>query len=229
MLPTNNASIYRVATAYEAAKEAQTVAPDAASATRDLGRARFYDALAGRYGLPGDALSGLGGSAFPDDPDTEQRYDLQSMSVDEILALADSLRGSGRLESGDADLMGYHLDALPFAQDSVFSRSPVADFARSLTGTRSSAADRTLDLIGQQEEQIRYLTENDADPRAIRGAKAVLGQLHQLRAEQALYAQMDSSRDSRDKKESGGFGPFGALTDLINLPASTLALFSSQA
>ena len=236
MLPTNNSSIYRVATAYEAAKQSQTVAPDAADLTRDLGRARFYDALAGRYGLPGSALSGVretaqaggkSGTTSSVDQNIAQRYDLSALSVDEIISLADDLKNAGRLDQSDTDLMQYNMQSLPFGVDSVFSTSPVAAFARAL-GQGSSTGSRTLDLIRQQEEQIQYLSDNDADPRALRGAKAVLGQLRLLQAEQSLYAQMDAARDKADDRQtSGGFGPFGAMTDLMSLPPSTIALFSA--
>lgn len=205
MLPTNNSSIYRVATAYEAAKQSQTVAPDAAALTRDLGRARFYDALAGRYGLPGSALSGA-----------------------HEAAQADDLKNAGWLGQTDTDLRQYTMQTLPFGLDSLFSSSPVAAFARAMGQNSSSASSRTLDLIRQQEEQILYLSDNDADPRALRGAKAVLGQLRLLQAEQSLYAQMDAARDKADDRQtSGGFGPFGAMTDLMSLPPSTIALFGA--
>ncbi|MDF1748444.1 MAG: hypothetical protein P1V34_06175 [Alphaproteobacteria bacterium] len=237
MLPTNNSSIYRVATAYEAAKQSQTVVPDAAQATKEIGRARFFDALAGRYGLPGSVLSGATDAAQAygksdntetADMDIAKRYDLSALSIEEILSLADDLKTAGRLDTSSADLMKYNMQALPFGQDSVFSTSPVAAFARAMGQGSSSAANRTLDLIRQQEEQIQYLSENDADPRALRGAKAVLGQLRLLQAEQTLYAQMDSARDrTDDRKTGGGFGPFGAMTDLMSLPASAIALFSA--
>ena len=229
MLPTNNSSIYRVATAYEAAKQSQTVAPDAADLTRDLGRA-------GRYGLPGSALSGVretaqaggkSGTTSSVDQNIAQRYDLSALSVDEIISLADDLKNAGRLNQTDTDLMQYTMQTLPFGLDAAFSTSPVAAFARAL-GQGSSTGSRTLDLIRQQEEQIQYLSDNDADPRALRGAKAVLGQLRLLQAEQSLYAQMDAARDKADDRQtSGGFGPFGAMTDLMSLPPSTIALFSA--
>jgi hypothetical protein len=238
MLPTNNSSIYRVATAYEVAKQSQTVVPDAAETTRAIGRARFYDALAGRYGLPGSALAGAeaAAQAYSQTGDTTgsdiaQRYDLSAMTVDEIQALADELKGAGRLDQSGADLMQYNLPDLPFGSDSVFSTSPVAAFARAMGQGGSTASRRTLDLITQQQEQIEYLSENNADPRAVRGAQAVLGQLRLLQAEQALYAQMDGARDKRmdqgQDRQSGSFGPFGAMTDLMSLPASAIALFSA--
>lgn len=232
MLPTNNSDIYRVATAYAAAKDAQTVAPDQADLTRELGRMRFYDALAGRYGLPGsiytDAIAAsetdAGGDSGAASGDATG-YDLSNMTVDQVLHLADSLRASGKLDQQSADLMGYRLDALPFSMEQVFTSSPVADFARSLGQGQSGAGARTLDLIRQQEDQLRYLTENNADPRAIRGAQSVLGQLRQLQVEQALYAQIDAGRKGGDR-DSGGFGPFGATTDMMSLPPSAIAMFS---
>jgi hypothetical protein len=228
-------SIFRVATAYEAAKETQTVEPEKAEGVRALGRARFYDALAGRYGLPGSAFSDP--IAARDRPAAETqagaRYDLHAMTVGEVLDLAEELRGGGALDAEAADLLGYRLDALPFAADSVFSASPVADFARSLQRDGSPRG-RTTDLIAQQQEQLRYLTENGADPRAIRGAQRVLGQLQLLDAEQALYAQIDSNRrDFRDGGAGsgggfGGLGPFGALTDTLSFPADALTLFATR-
>lgn len=176
MLDENNSAIFRVATAFEAQKEARTVTPDAAAATRELGRERFYDAFAGRYGLPGNALS----------------------------APAAALR------SGSAE---------------TESASPLAAFARTLTGG-SPMGNRTDSLIAQQQEQIAYLTENDADPKAIRGAKAVLSELQQLRIEQSLYAQMDAQRDRSDR-DTTGFGPFGAAYDGLSMPPSLLTLLSA--
>lgn len=226
-----NTSIYRVATAYEAAKKSRTVTPDAAEATRELGRARFYDALAGRYGLPGSAFTGTEGfaqaaQASEDTPvselDITQAYDLRSMSIDQVLELADTLRGAGRLEPGEGDLLGYRLDALTYHGDTVFSNSPVADFTRSLSQGRGQS--RTVDLIAQQEEQLQYLTENNADPKAIRGAQNVLAQLRLLQAEQALYAQMNAGREGRE--ESAGFGPFSGPTDLMSLPSSAVSMFA---
>ena len=60
MLSNNNSEIFRVATAYAAAKKSATVEPDAAQAVRDLGRDRFYDALA-NDAMAKTATSGLGG------------------------------------------------------------------------------------------------------------------------------------------------------------------------
>ncbi|NMM46629.1 hypothetical protein HH303_19215 [Rhodospirillaceae bacterium KN72] len=60
MLSNNNSEIFRVATAYAAAKKSATVEPDAAQAVRDLGRDRFYDALANDYRAK-NATSGMGG------------------------------------------------------------------------------------------------------------------------------------------------------------------------
>ena len=60
MLSNNNSEIFRVATAYAAAKKSATVEPDAAQAVRDLGRDRFYDALANDY-MAKNATAGLGG------------------------------------------------------------------------------------------------------------------------------------------------------------------------
>ena len=60
MLSTDNSEIFRVATAYAAAKKSATVEPDAAQAVRDLGRDRFYDALANDY-MAKNAASGAGG------------------------------------------------------------------------------------------------------------------------------------------------------------------------
>jgi hypothetical protein len=232
MLGTNNSDIYRVATAFEGDKEFRTVEPDAAAATRELGRARFYDALAGRYGLPGTAFTQADavaeaaqapGSTPVSDLAVADTLDLSRMTVDQVIDLADMLRGSGRLTDEPADLLSYRLDGLSYGSESVFSRSPVADFARSLS---SGGGNRTVDLIAQQEEQLRYLTENDADPKAIRGARSVLSQLRQLQLEQALYAQIDAGRDRSDDA-AGGFGPFSAATDLISLPPSALSLFAT--
>lgn len=228
---TGSTSIYRVATAYEAAKESRTVTPDAAEATREIGRARFYDALAGRYGLPGNALTGAADFAQAAQASDQtavselsigQRYDLRNMTIAQVLDLADTLRSAGRLEPGEGDLLGYRLDALTYRGDSVFSQSPVADFARSLS--QGSGTTRTVDLISQQEEQLQYLSENDADPKAIRGAQNVLAQLRLLQAEQALYAQMNSNAD--DQAGNGGFGPFSGPTDLMSLPSSAVSMFA---
>lgn len=232
MLGTNNSEIYRVATAFEGDKEARTVTPDAAGATRELGRDRFYDALAGRYGLPGsvftradavaEAANADGGTAVADLAATES-YDLSRMTVDQVVDLADMLRGAGRLSDDPADLMSYRLGALSFGNEAVFSNSPVADFARSLS---NGGGNRTVDLIAQQEEQLRYLTENDADPKAIQGARSVLSELRQLQLEQALYAQIDAGRE-KSEDAAGGFGPFGATTDLLSFPPSALSLFAA--
>ena len=232
MLPTDNADIFRVATAYEGAKESWSVSPDAAPATRDLGRERFWDAFAGRYGLPGSALSNAEAQAEAamassdtsiDGLAISQRYDLSAMSLDDVLSLADELRAAQRLSSESADLLGYRLDALSFGADSVFSNSPVADFARSLQG--SSGSSRTLDLIAQQEEQVQYLIDNDADPRAIYNANSVLTQLRLYEREQQLYDQINSGRRDQDQ---GGFGPFAAPTDLISLPPGAISLFATS-
>lgn len=225
-------SIYRVATAYEAAKETRTIEPEKAEGVRALGRARFYDALAGRYGLPGSAFSEpMRGLDRPvAETEAGRRYDLHAMSVGEVLGLADELRGRGSLDTEAADLLGYRLEALPFAADGVFSRSPVADFARSLQ-RETAPRGRTLDLIAQQQDQLRYLTENGADPRAIRGAQRVLAQLQLLDTEQALYAQIDSGRrDARDARDGGGgaLGPFSAITDTLSFPADALTLFATR-
>lgn len=221
-----SSDIFRVATAYEASKETRTVSPDAAEAAKSLGRARFYDALAGRYGLPGsifdasdNAPSGLAAAGNP----VSDYFNLRAMTVAHTQGLADRLSGAGRLDRQDGDLLGYRLDSLPYAGDSVFSTSPVAQFVRQLSSARGE--NRTTDLIAQQEEQLRYLTQNEADPKAVRGARNVLAQLRQLQIEQNLYAQFDSSRDYRDRNRSGT-GPFGAAIDMISLPPSAISLFS---
>lgn len=224
-------SIYRVATAYEAAKETRTVEPDKAEGVRALGRARFYDALAGRYGLPGSVFSDP--RHAPDTPVSDTaagaRYNLHEMTVGDVMDLADSLRNGGALDGETADLLGYRMDSLPFATDGVFSASPVADFARGLQRD-GGARQRTVDLIAQQQEQLRYLTENRADPRAIRGAQRVLAQLRMLETEQALYAQMDSAR--RDTPMGGGggggIGPFSGLVDTVSFPPEALTLFATR-
>ena len=245
MLSDNTSDIFRVATAYEGAKESWSIEPDAASATRELGRARFWDAFAGRYGLPGAALSDAEAQAEAATASGEtavgalaisQRYDLSNMSIDDVLGLADELRAAQRLTQESADLLGYRFDALSFGGDSVFSNSPVAEFARSLQG--SSGTSRTLDLIAQQEEQVQYLVDNDADPRAIYNANSVLGQLRLYEREQQLYAQIEASRRDRDEDAlsglgggglgGGGIGPFSAPTDLISLPPGAISLFATS-
>gem|GEM_PF-907265 len=234
MLSTNNSEIMRVATAFESQKEYRTVDPDMADQAKLLGRDRFYDALAGRYGLAGNTFQEADKLAQAANADGEtalsslgvsSRYDLSSMTVDEILELADSLRNAKRLTDEQSDLLGFQFGNLSFASDGVFSSSPVAEFARFMEGYGGTSKSRTVDLIQQQEEQLQYLVENDADPKAIDGSRAVLSQLRQMQVEEALFAQMDAARDRRDEGSSG-FGPFGASTDLFSLPPSALSLFA---
>ncbi|MEQ8444060.1 MAG: hypothetical protein RIM72_08340 [Alphaproteobacteria bacterium] len=238
MLSTNNSDIMRVATAFESQKELRTVDPEVADQTKLLGRDRFYDALAGRYGLAGNIFreadrmaqaAGADGDTALSGLDLTQRYDLSAMTVDDILALAEQLRGARQLTGEQADLMGYRLDNLSFSSDGAFSSSPVAEFARFMEGYGGSGNNRTVNLIRQQEEQLQYLVENDADPKAIAGSRAVLSQLRQMQVEEALFAQMDAARERKDDRSSGGFGPFGASTDLFSLPPSAVSLFAQAA
>ncbi len=224
MPQTFSSDIFRVATAYEASNDSRTVVPDAAEGVRAQGRARFYDALAGRYGLPGSIFAEGSRDDTARNPVSDY-FNLRAMTFNQTDGLADMLRDTGRLDRTDSDLLSYRLGGLSYAGDAVFSTSPVAQFARQMAGARGT--DRTTDLIAQQEEQLGYLTENDADPKAIRGARNVLTQLRQLQIEQSLYAQFDSARDRRSGKD-GGFGPFGAAVDMISLPPSAIALFSQR-
>ncbi|MBO6835523.1 MAG: hypothetical protein JJ881_05060 [Alphaproteobacteria bacterium] len=166
MPQTFSSDIFRVATAYEASKDSRTVVPDAAEGVRAQGRARFYDALAGRYGLPG-SIFGEGSRDDTARNPVSDYFNLRAMTFNQTDGLADMLRDTGRLDRTDSDLLSYRLGGLSYAGDAVFSTSPVAQFARQMAGARGT--DRTTDLIAQQEEQLRYLTENDADPKAIRG------------------------------------------------------------
>lgn len=227
MPQTFNSDIFRVATAFEAAKGTRTVEPEAAAAVKTLGRARFYDALAGRYGLPGAIYESTEHADTRDmsgNPVADY-FDLRAMTFSRTTGLAEMLNGAGRLGREDSDLLAYRLGALSYSSDSIFSTSPVARFARQLSDSRRT--DRTTDLIVQQESQLRYLSENNADPRAIRGARNVLSQLRQLQIEQSLYAQFDSARDRRTQGRSG-LGPFGAAIDMMSFPASALGLLSQK-
>lgn len=243
MVTSNSSDIFRVATAYEGAKESWSVTPDTAEATRALGRARFWDAFAGRYGLPGAALASAetqaeaalsDGQTAVDGLRLSQRYDLSHMTVDDVLSLAEDLRAAQRLTQEDADLLSYRLDGLSFGTDRVFSNSPIAEFARSLQTGASRGLSRTLDLIAQQEEQVQYLIDNNADSRAIYNANSVLSQLRLYEREQQLYAQINASRDARGQDAFGGvfggaqFGPFSAPADLISLPPAAISLFATS-
>jgi len=234
--PLSTSALFRTATAFEAARQAVSVQPDDADKVAETGRARFYDALAGRYGLPGSALVAPARAVMPDDspdslhPDSlPAAHDLRAMTTEAVRDLARRLTDAGRIDGEAGALMGLDFASLPYAADQALQRSPLSLFAGAWgQGQRTG----TWDWIVQHTEQHRHLVAEGGDPRAIDGSKRVLDQLHQLQAERALYATQDRARDGRDDGERGqgwgGASLLGNPFDSLAMPSELLGLMSGR-
>ncbi|MEQ8602659.1 MAG: hypothetical protein RIB45_05020 [Marivibrio sp.] len=207
------AAIFRAATQAVALREATTLRPEKADAAAAMGRDRFWDVFAGRFGLPGAAFTEprdlAAQAAQRDGASAGSRYDLTAMSARQVIELADRLRADGALEAEPADLLGLRPQALPYAGDPVFSASPVSRLAAELSGGFGPRFDGTWNWIAEHTAQHRYLVEEGGDARAVRGSERLLQQLYQLQAEQALYAVQDQARDRREEGRAGA----GAAVD----------------
>lgn len=217
------AAIFRVATQAVALREAMTVRPDKADAAAALGRDRFWDVFAGRFGLPGAAFTqprelaaqtapAAQASAEGDGGGDGPRYDLSAMSARQVIDLADRLRDAGALDAEPRDLLALRPQGLPYAADPVFAASPVSRLAAGLSSGFGPRFDGTWNWIAEHTAQHRYLVEEGGDPRAVRGSERLLEQLYQLQAEQALYAVQDQARARREgDRAAGGGDPFAGL------------------
>ncbi|MCR9222232.1 MAG: hypothetical protein NXI21_18580 [Alphaproteobacteria bacterium] len=241
-MPTTGASAaFRTATALEAMRRATSVAPEEAPYAAEAGRARFYDALAGRLGLPGSAVS-----SGPSDSAVSLRADLQidpaRTDVAGVRRLAGALGAGGWLDRDGAGLLGLGFGGLSFAADPVFQASPLALFARGFAGqalgglsgwpsggASGGASGAVWDWIAEHRAQHQFLVQEGGDPQAIRSSEAVLDQLHRLRAEQALYAAADRARDAREGREpDAGRGLFSGPFQTLALPPQALALLAAR-
>lgn len=209
------AAIFRTATQAVAWRRATTVPPEKAEAAAALGRDRFWDVFAGRFGLPGAAFTAprdLAAEAASGADAAGPRFDLTAMSARQVISLADRLRAEGALGDEPADLLGLRPHGLPYADDPVFSASPVSRLAAGLSGGLGPRFDGTWNWIAEHTAQHRYLVEEGGDPRAVRGSERLLEQLYQLQAEQALYAVQDQTRERREEGRAGPAGdPFAGL------------------
>lgn len=185
--------VFRAATAHEAMRRAVTVAPDKADAAAERGRARFFDALAGRYGLPG--------SIFPAAP-FEETGDPTRLTVDGVRALARRFAEAGALDRDAAGVLGLDFGGLDFAATPVFQRSPLGLFAQAY-GDGGFGVGRTWDWLATHHAQHRFLVAEGGDPAAIAASEQVLHQLEQLRAERAFYAVAFDADANRNPPNRG--------------------------
>ncbi|RED52536.1 hypothetical protein [Aestuariispira insulae] len=212
----SNAEVMRVATQFEAMRRTVSVDPDNADMTRQKGREEFYNSFMGRYGLPGSAKD----PAITDLPGLAEAYDLSSMSVREVIALAGDLMKAGMGQGLETSLLGFDFSNLPFAEDPIFHQSPLF-FINSTLGL-PGRRDRSYDWIMEYEAQLKHLTEEGGDARAIDATRNVLGQLRKLQAERNMYAAM--GLDGGDDEDVGqdGFYNQGLLSPALTMLAAEM-------
>lgn len=192
----SNADWFKTATEYEALRQKTTVTSDQAETAKAQGREQFYTAFWGRYGLSGNPMD-----AQLDADEIAQEFDLTSMSVRDVIALAGDLLKSGLGQAQDMALLGFDFAQLSYVGDEAFRASPL-NLINSSLGL-SGRKDQTFNWIMEYEAQLRHLNENGGDAKAIQGTRNVLGQLRQLQTERNMYAAMGlDGRD--DEKERVG-------------------------
>jgi hypothetical protein len=211
-------------------------------ATQKTNNLNFSDAFWGRYGLAGNTGQALGrlnekvlDSAFA------SQFDLTSMRGVDVIELAQKLVTAARLTQDDGNLLGFNFGSLGYSSSSLFQSSPLSVIANSfgfgdsgVVGFGSAfmgfgGQDNSYNMISEYQNQIKYLTDNDADPKAINGAKRVLAQLYQLNAERALYASLRPNDD--DDRYGGGTAnnnPFALLSSPLLFGQETQGDYQDQ-
>lgn len=213
----SNVEIMRTATELEVMRRRLGVAPAAAEAVRVQGRAQFYDAFWGRYGLPGNTMSQRDfGAVNPD-----EQFDLTDMPVADVIALAQDMVKANKIGSLEGSLLGFEFDRLPYAQDKAFLSSPLAILRGGLD--RPSAMGRTYNWLGEYQNQLRHLENNRASASAIKGTRNVLQELSRLQTEQNLYWAMGFYQDGSDR-EGGNLFTGGLVS-----PSNLIALLNAEA
>lgn len=211
-LATDNSEAFRTATAYEASKETRLVKPEDADRTRAQGRAGFYNALMGRYGLPGSVATQM--DARVADTAAGDSYDLSEMNVTEVLALAQRLTGGGTSSLG---LFGGGNTTGDPTLDLIVEYE-----ARIETLTQEGADPKAIDGAREVLRQARLLQAEQALFRSLDAAR-------------------DDREDGRGGVGYGGFlnagigvpatdalGPFSAPADLLSIPPSAITLLMTS-
>ena len=208
----SNVDVMRSDTQLEVTRRKLAGEPERADLVRARGRDSFYDAFWGRYGLPGNTLS----QPVSAIDGVKDGFDLTNMSAADVIALAQDLVNSGKLEGQEGALLGFDFDRLSFAGDMAFLSSPLALLQGGLS--QGTATSRTYNWLNEYQSQLLHLQENNASSAAIDGTRNVLDQLNLLQTEQNMYWAMGLYSDG-SKRDSTGFlsGGLVAPTNLVAL------------
>lgn len=202
-LSTDNSDIYRTATAYEASKETRLVKPEDADRVRADGRAKFYNALMGRYGLPGAAAARM------ETPVAETaagaRYDLSDMTVTDVLTLAQELTGGA---NSGASLLGAVSQSDP-------TQSLIAEYEARLD---------TLIAEGGDPKAIEGSRNVLNQARLMQAEQALYRSLDAARGDRDDETTGFGGFLNAGIGTADALGPFAAPTALTSLPSSAIAL-----
>ena len=212
----SNAEVMRAASQFEAMRRRTGIDPGEAEIAREQGREQFYNSFMGRYGLPAD----VGETAVADLPGLAQAYDLTNLSVRDVVSLAGDLMKAGMGSVLDMSLLGFNYADLPYAEDPVFHNSPLfyINSTLGLPGRR----DRSYDWMMEYEAQLRHLTENGGDARAIESTRNVLAQLRKLQAERNMYAAMGLNGNDDQENAAEAFYGGGLLSPALAMLAAEM-------